>query len=53
MFDGNNTQFYGQQQGGYNFAGMNPTAAQPIKNALTDEQIKYCLEYIEEKKTRF
>lgn len=41
MFDGNNTQYYGQQQmGGYNFAGMNPTAAQPIKNALTDEQIK-------------
>lgn len=41
MFDGNMQQqngFFGQ--GGYNYAGMNPAQAQPIKNALTDDEIK-------------
>ena len=37
-----NQQNYGQQMGGfgYTYGGVNPTQAQPIKNALTDEQIK-------------
>lgn len=40
MFDGNNQQYYGQQGGFNQFNGFNSAQVQPIKNALTDEQIK-------------